>query len=353
MEIIKTRAYHSDHRADDSFSPELMGQDVGRFENKWQGQHWIKYGEWLAAPREERFFKQPKLLVRKLLSNGRIVSYVDADNFYVDQQLYMGIMYSGSSHYSLYYLCSLCNTSIMSFIFVHRHRETGVAFPQLTVAAFNGFPIYAVGFDTPTAERLRYAKEGRGLYDQFCSKNDYASLSRFAVQHLGLGRTDVIHDLLAHLAERMIEMHKDKQEHQRAFRLDLAGYLDEKQMKKLNRLYTPKRPPGERVKNYEQRLNRYEEAVQLAQAQLGPLAGETLDLEDFWRLNQAQWQWVLRQNLGNVASMSALVGICERYRQQLGPLMRTIQRTDWLIDQVVYQLYGLTEEEIAIVEGRT
>jgi hypothetical protein len=26
--------------------------------------------------------------------------------------------------------------------------------------------------------------------------------------------------------------------------------------------------------------------------------------------------------------------------------------TDWLIDQLVYRLYGLTEEEIAIVEGR-
>jgi hypothetical protein len=26
-------------------------------------------------------------------------------------------------------------------------------------------------------------------------------------------------------------------------------------------------------------------------------------------------------------------------------------RTDYLIDQIVYQLYGLTEEEIAIVEG--
>jgi len=32
--------------------------------------------------------------------------------------------------------------------------------------------------------------------------------------------------------------------------------------------------------------------------------------------------------------------------------MQRIQRTDWLIDQVVYQLYDLTEEEIGVVEGR-
>ena len=33
-------------------------------------------------------------------------------------------------------------------------------------------------------------------------------------------------------------------------------------------------------------------------------------------------------------------------------LTERIAHTDHLIDQIVYQLYGLTDEEIAIVEGR-
>jgi hypothetical protein len=37
---------------------------------------------------------------------------------------------------------------------------------------------------------------------------------------------------------------------------------------------------------------------------------------------------------------------------KLGPLRERIRQKDELIDQVVYKLYGLTEEEIAIVEGR-
>ena len=36
---------------------------------------------------------------------------------------------------------------------------------------------------------------------------------------------------------------------------------------------------------------------------------------------------------------------------KLNPLLTRIQGTDELIDQVVYQLYGLTDDEIAIVEG--
>ena len=38
---------------------------------------------------------------------------------------------------------------------------------------------------------------------------------------------------------------------------------------------------------------------------------------------------------------------------ELGPLRERIRQTDELIDEVVYKLYGLTEEEIGIVEGRT
>jgi len=36
---------------------------------------------------------------------------------------------------------------------------------------------------------------------------------------------------------------------------------------------------------------------------------------------------------------------------KLKPLMEKIDATDALIDQIVYKLYGLTEEEIRIVEG--
>jgi len=35
----------------------------------------------------------------------------------------------------------------------------------------------------------------------------------------------------------------------------------------------------------------------------------------------------------------------------LFPLKEKPCKTDWLIDQIVYRLYGLTEEEIKIVEG--
>jgi hypothetical protein len=36
---------------------------------------------------------------------------------------------------------------------------------------------------------------------------------------------------------------------------------------------------------------------------------------------------------------------------KLKPLIGRIEKTGWLIDQVVYRLYGLSEEEIKVVKG--
>ncbi len=41
----------------------------------------------------------------------------------------------------------------------------------------------------------------------------------------------------------------------------------------------------------------------------------------------------------------------EESLQRVLPIKERLQKTDALIDQVVYRLYGLTEEEIGVVEG--
>ena len=43
----------------------------------------------------------------------------------------------------------------------------------------------------------------------------------------------------------------------------------------------------------------------------------------------------------------------DRSVSKLKPILETIELTDKLIDQIVYKLYGLTEAEIAVVEGRS
>ena len=58
-------------------------------------------------------------------------------------------------------------------------------------------------------------------------------------------------------------------------------------------------------------------------------------------------------NLSDPALLHRLREAYEASLATLLPIKQRLRDTDWLIDQIVYKLYGLTDEEIAIVEGRT
>ena len=71
--------------------------------------------------------------------------------------------------------------------------------------------------------------------------------------------------------------------------------------------------------------------------------------EEFWKIfekNKARIQ-------ANLKSRELYENIKSEYEKSLSkllPLKEKLRKTDWLIDQIVYRLYGLTEEEVEIVE---
>jgi uncharacterized protein (UPF0305 family) len=132
-------------------------------------------------------------------------------------------------------------------------------------------------------------------------------------------KSDIVHDLLAFLAERMLEMNKQKQQEIKGFLGWLEGFVGAK---------VEDLTPKTKLQSY------YEH-----------------DYEDFLA--------VLKKNKKKLAVDPARREPGEALRAEfegsvgkLGPLRERIRLTDELIDSIVYRLYGLTEEEIAIVEGR-
>ena len=57
-------------------------------------------------------------------------------------------------------------------------------------------------------------------------------------------------------------------------------------------------------------------------------------------------------SLSDTALLDRLRSRYEGSLEQVLPIKDRLAKTDALIDRVVYQLYGLTDEEIAVVEGR-
>ncbi|MCK9204422.1 MAG: Eco57I restriction-modification methylase domain-containing protein [Bacteroidales bacterium] len=81
-EIIKNRAFHFDHKHDDTCGKWLEGKNVNRYSISW-GNEWLSYGDWLGAPREKKFFEGRRILFREVPGKGkRIQACITEDEFY-------------------------------------------------------------------------------------------------------------------------------------------------------------------------------------------------------------------------------------------------------------------------------
>lgn len=74
-------------------------------------------------------------------------------------------------------------------------------------------------------------------------------------------------------------------------------------------------------------------------------------LKKWWTLDFAEFVKALKVNL-SLAQRDELLQLFEKYRLELSGLDSEITETEREIDQLVYKLYGLTNEEISIVEQR-
>jgi hypothetical protein len=77
----------------------------------------------------------------------------------------------------------------------------------------------------------------------------------------------------------------------------------------------------------------------------------TRHLDESLGWNEDCFKVFVKELAGRVSNLSDVVGVYRRHHPDLRALVRRIAATDHLIDLIVYQLYGLTEEEIAVVEG--
>jgi len=147
-------------------------------------------------------------------------------------------------------------------------------------------------------------------------------------------QADVTHDLLAFLAERMIALNKERQKKMKTFLQWLEAELeiapDAKAREGIDAL-TGKT----RLKDF------------LGDYQKGEAA---LAFDDLWE--------ILRKNKRRIdrsltpTFMEELRTAYEKSLSDLLPIKKTLRLTDGLIDQVAYRLYGLTEEEVDLVEGK-
>lgn len=138
-------------------------------------------------------------------------------------------------------------------------------------------------------------------------------------------RLDVVHDLLEDLAKELTDLIRRRHAEAKGFVHWLQGYVG---VSLANLKNTTK------IREYYR------------------LAGGWPEFMSALEQNRAVIQRAKRIDLTRREPGEVIRAEYETSMGRLRPLLQKIELTDRLIDQVVYRLYGLTKDEIAIVEGR-
>ena len=358
-------------RVSEEAKPYVEGRDISRYDIRWPGRFVLYRPEEMYSARFPELFEFPKVLVRAVLSDKHLVATVDKEGYYADQTLVCSarpenvagkadVGMAQPSAYSLHFVLAQLNSTLESFYFasVLTSDSLGGGAIHCTPGTTGELPIRSIDFSTPATDRQRLAGEARiqvaPVQNRVVASGvlgsdmplDKAVLLRAAASILSWvedrlsaqpEQTDVVHDLLAQLAEQMIEMNKARQSRVEAFWLDLEGVTDadafgalRNKGKQESTLW--KRAPCRPFVDQDSRSTR------------------TLDESLGW--NEKAFIAFVKALVRKVEGLSDLVRVYRAHAPAYRDLVARIAATDWLIDQIVYKLYRLTEDEIAIVEGR-
>lgn len=263
---IKQRRFHSPTKSLPTHKPLISGGNIQRYLITNEIGEYINYGEWLGAPREKRFFTEPRIIFRQIISGKPARIYAG----YTEQELYFTqIGFAVIPHkdaIDVKALLGIINSRLINFY--HRFRFLDLEkelFQKLLIANCKNFPIPKL-------------------------KNDEENQLVFIVDRMLNLQTE--YQLLINQVTRSI---------QRNFEVDNPS-------QKLESWYELT------FKDFVKELKKKKVVLTLPQ--------------------QAEWEDYFLQE-----------------QQKANSIKSEIDKLDAEIDALVYRLYGLTEEEIKIVES--
>jgi type I restriction-modification system DNA methylase subunit len=136
---IKNRIWHSELQKDSTYRKELKGADVSRYNLIWNGKLWISYGDWLAAPRDPKFFRSPRILVREIVRDTLNCTLTE-EEFYNTPSI-INIL-SKNKSFSLYFILAILNSKLIGWYHKKLSPKANKGlFPKILINDIRKIPI--------------------------------------------------------------------------------------------------------------------------------------------------------------------------------------------------------------------
>jgi hypothetical protein len=143
-EQIRNKVFHASYKKDETFVPEIRGKHVNSYCYRWDGKHFISYGDWLAAPREKKYFTGERLIMRQVLGKTLLCTVLSED-LIIDQSIFIAkIKEECKTDYSIKYVQGVLASKLLSYYFRHSSNEFDALFPKIKIGEFRQLPIAIV-----------------------------------------------------------------------------------------------------------------------------------------------------------------------------------------------------------------
>ena len=100
---------------------------------------YINYGEWLAEPRKQKYFENPKLILREVVNPSPFACYMEHDAVVKNTN---AVIIQRNQEYSLLYLLPILNSKIFNYYLkIESPKSKNKSFPSITSKLLKNFPI--------------------------------------------------------------------------------------------------------------------------------------------------------------------------------------------------------------------
>jgi len=120
------QSYHSDEPKDDTYLPEVKGKDINLYYYKYSGKY-LSYGDWLAEPRTPEYFFNPKVVLRKILGDKIIGTYIK-EPVAIDQSIYI-LITQNNDESLLMTLLGILTSRLTSWYMKNKHSIFDTLYP--------------------------------------------------------------------------------------------------------------------------------------------------------------------------------------------------------------------------------
>ncbi len=299
--------------------PIVVGEDIARYCRLFPTRHIPTE----RIRKKDGIYQPPKLVLVK--TGERLSATVDSEGYITLQSVYN---LHTNERISVYALCAILNSRLMNFIVSQLFTGYKGIFPQLNQSTVEELPLPYFESRTDDTQKTTLMSEVLEQYENLLELDSappenyegylLSSIGQWCAQRKAEGQTDILHDFLASLAEQMIRLSEQKQTEVRGFLKWLGDYLG---------------ADIESLRNRE-RLRAYYEEPFPAFLQLLRQNRDRFQIDPDARKHYEPIRREFDESI-----------------EKLKPTLEQLQRTDRLIDWVVYQLYELSPQEVQTIEA--